>query len=75
MTTHSNEDKINQLVDAALASMEHIDSTSSELLSAVFTLTLRTVQAVLAVAPQNRSTVQQAIHVLLLECADRARPN
>lgn len=72
-----NSDKIEQLVEAALQGMESHggDFTGRELLSAVFTLTLRIIKSTLTKSPESMPAIRQAIDVLLMECAPPGKPN
>lgn len=70
-------DMIEQLVNAGLDGMQTVGGTYSgaELLSAVFTLALRTVKATLVKNPECLPYVKQAVGILLLECAEPSKLN
>jgi len=66
---------VNRLITVALDAMEAADEDFSELelLSACFTLALRTAQAAIQRDPASRPTVAKAAEMLLLQCADERR--
>lgn len=70
-------DRVNELVDGALRGMEQVggDYTGAELLSAVFTTTLRIIKSTLEKSPETLPTIKSAVEILMLECADRSKPN
>ena len=77
MTGSVRTNMVEQLVNAGLEGMQTVGGTYSgaELLSAVFTLALRTVKTTLAKIPECLSYVKQAVGILLLECADSKNLN
>lgn len=68
---------IETLVHAAVDAMEREgeEASPAEILSAAFTVAMRTSQVILSVHPEHRQTVLQAAQILLLQCADQKRPN
>lgn len=68
-----------ELIAGALAGMKQVPEFSAqELLSACFTLTLRTMKAVKEGTPveemeTNLAITRQAVEVLMLECADTSK--
>ncbi len=70
-------DMVNDLVDGALRGMEKVggDYTGAEVLSAVFTTTLRVIKSTLEKNPETLSTIRSAVEVLLMECANKSKPN
>lgn len=63
---------VDSLIDAALTAMEHCPGPVSdlELLSACFTLALRTAQMAQRRHPELHPLVVQAAQLVLLNCAD-----
>lgn len=70
-------DRVNALVNAALAGIDTVEGSYSEteLVSAVMTLALRTINALMAQNPEHRASIRQGVGVLMLACADLGKPN
>jgi hypothetical protein len=65
----------NRLVEAALDAMKAVDEgdeyvTESDILNAIFVLTLRTVQTAVKLDPDHRLSCRQACQVLWMETAE-----
>lgn len=65
---------VDHLIDVALAAMEHAsaadDASDIEVLSATFTMALRTAQMAVKRNPELREQILRAAQLVLLNCAD-----
>ena len=72
----TSADRVERMVYVALDAMEGVeDSTAVEVLSAAFTITLRTLGVLMPKYPALREQATQAAKILLMECAAGSRPN
>ena len=70
------EDVVQALTHAALCGMDTIkDSSGDELVSACFTLTRRTIAAVIQMNPKCRPVIRGAVESLLMDCVDETKTN
>lgn len=75
MATRS--DRVDLLIDKALYALSEAapDSSTGEILSAAFTMTLRLMLAAIKAQPALRPQCVQAAQLLLLETHDPGKPN
>jgi len=68
-------EKVEGLVEGMLNSLEGLaaDTTASEVVSAVMTLTRRTVRGFAKRNPESREQLREAIELILMECATDER--
>ncbi len=72
----ASEDRIEHMVYRALSAMDDVeDSTAPEVLSAAYTIALRSTTALLTKYPQLREQARQAATILLMECAIGSQAN
>ena len=72
----TSADRVERMVYVALDAMERVeDSTAVEVLSAAFTITLRTLGVLMPKYPALREQAAQAAKILLMECAAGSQPN